>query len=79
MKNTKVYFSRRDACLLAMFAMTLVFALWFTIDGLYELSGIFDATGLGIYILLRRVKPVLVEEDEKPNEGTTAVDPRARS
>jgi hypothetical protein len=70
-KTTKVYFSRRDACLLAIFAMTLVFALWFTVDGVYALSWIFAAAGLGIYLVLSRAKPMLIQEDEKPIEGAT--------
>ena len=81
MKITKVYFSQRDACLLAIFAMTLVFALWFTVDGVYEVSWIFAMAGLGIYLVLRRVKPMLIQEDDKPIEGATpsVADPRTRS
>ena len=63
MKNSKVYFSRRDTCLVAIFAMMLVFVLWFIVDGVYEASLIFAAAALGIYLVLCRVKPVLIEED----------------
>jgi hypothetical protein len=79
MKTTKVYFSRRDACLLAMFAMTQVFALWFAVDGVYALSLIFAAAGLGIYLVLRRAKPMLFQEDEKPIEGAPPAVPDPRS
>ncbi len=57
---------------------TLVFALWFTVDGVYEVSSIFATAGLGIYLVLRRVKPMLIQEDDKPIEGATPAkaDPR---
>lgn len=71
MKGTKVYVSLRDACLLAVFAMMLVFALWFTVEGVYALSSIFAAAGLGIYLILRRAEPVLIEEAKKPIEDAT--------
>jgi hypothetical protein len=56
----------------------LVFALWFTVDGVYEVSSIFATAGLGIYLVLRRVKPMLIQEDDKPIEGATPAkaDPR---
>ena len=78
MKNSKVYFSRRDTCLVAIFAMMLVFVLWFIVDGVYEASLIFAAAALGIYLVLCRVKPVLIEEDGNAAKGAMHADDRPR-